>query len=113
MDIILWDERADQYLTSIGDEMSNSFPERKKPTVLKAFDTLSKKRDYAGGTHPVTALYSAKLTHPGRSEWSTPVDKEAISNARGRAGGTLAEKHCVIAHGRFSVTRSRQADFAV
>jgi|HubBroStandDraft_3_1064219.scaffolds.fasta_scaffold42043_3 hypothetical protein len=32
--------------------MSSSFPKRKKTTVLEAFETLFKKRDYAGGTHP-------------------------------------------------------------
>jgi glyoxylase-like metal-dependent hydrolase (beta-lactamase superfamily II) len=74
-----------KYLTSIGGEMSNSFPERKKTTVPEAFETLFKKRDYPGGTHPVTELHSAKRTHPGTPGWSTPVDNKAISNARRRA----------------------------
>ena len=93
--------------------MSNSFPERKKTTVLEAFETLFKKRDYAGGTHPVTELHSAKRTHPGTPGWSTPVDNEAISNARGRAGGIPAEKQYVIVQGLFSGTQRRYADFPV
>src|SRR5258708_7837267 len=39
--------KAGQYLTSIGEAMSNSFPERNKTTVLEAFETLFNKRDYA------------------------------------------------------------------
>jgi hypothetical protein len=47
MAIILCGESADQYLTSIGEAMSNSSPERNKATVLEAFETLFNKRDYA------------------------------------------------------------------
>jgi len=41
--IILASASADQYLTSIGEAMSNSFPERCKTTVLGAFATLFNK----------------------------------------------------------------------
>src|SRR5260221_13532607 len=37
---------TDQYLTSIGEAISNSFPERNKTTVLGAFEALFNKRDY-------------------------------------------------------------------
>jgi hypothetical protein len=52
--------------------MSNSLPERKKTTVLEAFETLFKKRDYAGGTHPVTELHSAQRTHPAGQNGRLP-----------------------------------------
>src|ERR1700730_3395301 len=50
--------------------MSNSFPERKKATVLEAFEALFNERDYAGGAHPVTELHSTQRTHPKKSGWS-------------------------------------------
>ena len=50
--------------------MSNSFPERKKPTVLEAFETLFKKRDYAGGTDLVTELHSAERRYPAAEVYS-------------------------------------------
>src|SRR5260370_40101259 len=44
--ILSCSESADQSLTSIGEAMSNSSPERNKAIVLEAFDTLFNKRDY-------------------------------------------------------------------
>jgi hypothetical protein len=45
--------------------MSNSFPERNKPTVLEVFETLFN-RDYTGGTLLVTEPHSTQRTNGGR-----------------------------------------------
>src|SRR4029077_19906099 len=68
MVIILLGVSADQYLSSIGEAMSNSFPQRRKTTVLEAFETLFNKGDYAGGRRLGADV---QHTHTSGSRWST------------------------------------------
>src|SRR5260370_34446286 len=68
MFIISCSESADQYLTSTGEAMSNSSPERNKAIVLEAFETLFNKRDYAAAERFWSPNYIQHSAHiaPGR-----------------------------------------------
>ena len=46
MIILYSNERTGRPVTSTGETMSNSSPERNKAIVLEAFETLFNKRDY-------------------------------------------------------------------
>src|ERR1700675_3593433 len=66
--ILSCSESADQYLTSIGEAMSNPSPERNKAIVIEAFDTLFNKRDYVAAERFWSPNYIQHSAHiaPGR-----------------------------------------------
>jgi glyoxylase-like metal-dependent hydrolase (beta-lactamase superfamily II) len=71
-------ESVGQYLTSIGEEMSNSFADRKKTTVLEAFEALFNERDYAAAERFRSPNYiqHGALIPAGR--WSTRASSPVV-----------------------------------
>src|SRR5260370_19060613 len=69
MFILSCTESADQSLTSTGETMSNSSPERNKAIVLEAFETLFNKRDYAAAERFWSPNYIQHSAHiPARRD---------------------------------------------
>ena len=68
MSILYISEGAEQPVTSIGEAMSNSTPERNKTFVLEAFETLFNKRDYVAAERFWSPNYIQHSAHiaPGR-----------------------------------------------
>src|ERR1700683_4448877 len=66
--ILYCSDSADQPVSSTGEEMSNSSPERNKRIVLEAFEALFNKRDYAAAERFWSPNYIQHSAHipPGR-----------------------------------------------
>ena len=89
--------------------MSKTNPEQNKALVLKAFDTLFNKRDYAAAercrTLLVGTLHPAQRPHCAGPQRSVQLDPHASGHAKIREPAhccRVAEGDDVIAHGRFS-----------
>jgi len=83
--------------------MNQTIEEKNKELVLKAFDTLFNKRDYAAAEHywsPNYIQYSAHI-EPGR-EGLFKLIKSLPPTLKYESGTIVAEKDLVIVHGRFS-----------
>jgi predicted SnoaL-like aldol condensation-catalyzing enzyme len=103
MSILSCGESADQSLTSTGEAMSNSSPERNKAIVLEAFETLFNKRDYAAAEHFWSPNYIQHSAHiaPGREGLFNLV-RSVPETMHYENQLILAEGDYVIAHGRFT-----------
>ena len=103
MSILLFGESAEQYLTSTGEAMSNSSPERNKATVLEAFETLFNQRDYAAAERFWSPNYIQHSAHiaPGREGLFNLV-RSVPETLHYENHLIIAEGDYVIAHGRFT-----------
>jgi predicted SnoaL-like aldol condensation-catalyzing enzyme len=83
--------------------MSKTTPEQNKALVLKAFDTLFNKRDYAAAERFWSDRYIQHSAHiaPGR-EGLFNLIRSLPDTLRYENQVTVAEGDYVIAHGRFS-----------
>ena len=83
--------------------MAKTTPEQNKVLVLKAFDTLFNKRDYAAAERLWSDLYIQHSAHiaPGRGGLFDLV-RAAPDTLRYENQLIVAEGDYVIAHGRFS-----------
>ena len=83
--------------------MSQMIEEKNKAIVLKAFDTLFNKRDYAAAERFWSPNYIQHSAHigPGR-EGLFNLIKSIPSTLKYEHGTILAENDFVIVHGRFS-----------
>jgi predicted SnoaL-like aldol condensation-catalyzing enzyme len=86
-----------------GINMPRTTPEQNKALVLKAFDTLFNKRDYAAAERFWSPDYTQHSAHiaPGR-EGLFNLIKSLPSTLKYEPGTILAEGDFVIVHGRFS-----------
>jgi predicted SnoaL-like aldol condensation-catalyzing enzyme len=84
-------------------KMSQTIEEKNKAIVLKAFDTLFNKRDYAAAERFWSPNYIQHSAHigPGR-EGLFNLIKSIPSTLKYEHGTILAENDFVIVHGRFS-----------
>src|SRR5579859_270079 len=101
--ILSCSEGADQFLTSTGEEMSNTSPERNKAIVLEAFETLFNKRDYAAAERFWSPNYIQHSAHiaPGREGLFNLV-RSVPETLHYENQLIVAEGDYVIAHGRFT-----------
>jgi predicted SnoaL-like aldol condensation-catalyzing enzyme len=85
------------------DDMKDSTPEANRALVLKAFDTLFNKRDYAAAENYWSPGYIQHSAHiaPGRAGLFDVV-KRSPPNLKYEAGVIVADGNFVIVHGRFS-----------
>ncbi len=83
--------------------MSQTIKEKNKALVLKAFDTLFNKRDYAAAERFWSPNYIQHSAHiaPGRDGLFNLV-KSIPPTLKYEAGTIVADKDFVIVHGRFS-----------
>jgi predicted SnoaL-like aldol condensation-catalyzing enzyme len=83
--------------------MTQTIEEKNKELVLKAFDTLFNKRDYAAAERYWSPNYIQHSAHiePGR-EGLFKLIKSLPPTLKYESGTIVAEKDFVIAHGRFS-----------
>ena len=83
--------------------MARSTPEENKALVLRAFDLLFNKRDYAAAEKLWSPHYIQHSAHiePGRDGLFNLI-KSLPATLRYEAGVILAEGEFVILHGRFS-----------
>ena len=83
--------------------MTESKEARNKALVLKAFDTLFNKRDYAAAEHFWSPKYIQHSAHiePGR-EGLMNLIKGLPPTLKYEAGAIVADGDFVIVHGRFS-----------
>jgi len=83
--------------------MNQTIDEKNKALVLKAFDTLFNKRDYAAAERYWSPHYIQHSAHiePGR-EGLFNLIKSLPQTLKYEPGTILAERDLVIAHGRFS-----------
>jgi predicted SnoaL-like aldol condensation-catalyzing enzyme len=83
--------------------MNQTIDEKNKALVLKAFDTLFNKRDYAASERYWSPHYIQHSAHiePGR-EGLFNLIKSLPPTLKYEPGTILAEKDFVIVHGRFS-----------
>ena len=83
--------------------MPKTTPEQNKALVLRAFDTLFNKRDYAAAEHCWSPSYIQHSAHiePGREGLFNLV-KGTPPSLKYEPGVILAERDYVIVHGRFS-----------
>jgi predicted SnoaL-like aldol condensation-catalyzing enzyme len=83
--------------------MARELEEKNKALVLKAFDTLFNKRDYAAAERFWSPEYIQHSAHiaPGRDGLFDLV-KSLAPTLKYEAGTMLAEGNFVIVHGRFS-----------
>jgi predicted SnoaL-like aldol condensation-catalyzing enzyme len=83
--------------------MTESKEARNKALVLKAFDTLFNKRDYAAAEHFWSPKYIQHSAHiePGR-EGLMNLIKSLPPTLKYEAGAIVADGDFVIVHGRFS-----------
>src|SRR5215470_6071108 len=86
-----------------GEEMSETIEPKNKALVLKAFDTLFNKRDYAAAEKFWSPHYIQHSAHiePGREGLFNLV-KNTPSTLKYEAGLVVADGDYVILHGRFS-----------
>ena len=85
------------------DKMSQTIEEKNKDLVLKAFDTLFNKRDYAAAERYWSPNYIQHSAHiePGRDGLFNLI-KSLPPTLKYEPGTIVAEGDFVIAHGRFS-----------
>ena len=83
--------------------MNQTIDEKNKALVLKAFDTLFNKRDYAAAERYWSPHYIQHSAHiePGR-EGLFNLIKSLPQTLKYEPGTILAERDLVIVHGRFS-----------
>jgi len=83
--------------------MNQTMEEKNKALVLKAFDALFNKRDYAAAEHYWSPHYIQHSAHiaPGR-EGLFNLIKSIPATLKYEPGTIVAEKDFVIVHGRFS-----------
>ena len=83
--------------------MKQPIEEKNKALVLKAFDTLFNKRDYAAAEHFWSPKYVQHSAHiaPGR-EGLLDLIKSLPATLKYEPGTIVAEGDFVIVHGRFS-----------
>jgi predicted SnoaL-like aldol condensation-catalyzing enzyme len=83
--------------------MASELEEKNKALVLKAFDTLFNKRDYAAAERFWSPQYIQHSAHiaPGR-EGLFDLIKSLPPTLKYEAGTIVAEGNFVIVHGRFS-----------
>jgi predicted SnoaL-like aldol condensation-catalyzing enzyme len=83
--------------------MTESKEARNKELVLKAFDTLFNKRDYAAAEHFWSPKYIQHSAHiePGRDGLMNLI-KGLPPTLKYEAGAIVADGDFVIVHGRFS-----------
>ena len=83
--------------------MNQTIEEKNKELVLKAFDTLFNKRDYAAAEHYWSSNYIQHSAHiePGRDGLFKLI-KNLPPTLRYEPGAIVAEGDFVIVHGRFS-----------
>ena len=83
--------------------MTKTNPEENKAMVLKAFDTLFNKRDYAAAEHFWSPNYIQHSAHiePGRDGLFNLI-KSIPPTLKYEPGTIVAEGDFVIVHGRFS-----------
>ena len=83
--------------------MASKLEEKNKELVLKAFDTLFNKRDYAGAEKFWSPSYIQHSAHiaPGR-EGLFNLIKNTPPTLRYEHGAVVADGDFVILHGRFS-----------
>jgi predicted SnoaL-like aldol condensation-catalyzing enzyme len=83
--------------------MAQANEEKNKELVLKAFDTLFNKRDYAAAERYWSPNYIQHSAHiePGR-EGLFKLIKSLPPTLKYESGTIVAEKDFVIVHGRFS-----------
>jgi predicted SnoaL-like aldol condensation-catalyzing enzyme len=83
--------------------MNQMMEEKNKRLVLKAFDTLFNKRDYAAAERYWSPNYIQHSAHiaPGR-EGLFNLIKSIPRTLKNEPGTVVAEKDFVIVHGRFS-----------
>jgi predicted SnoaL-like aldol condensation-catalyzing enzyme len=83
--------------------MASDLAEKNKALVLRAFDTLFNKRDYAAAEQFWSPQYIQHSAHiaPGR-EGLFDLIKSLPPTLKYEAGTILAEGNFVIVHGRFS-----------
>ena len=83
--------------------MNQTIEEKNKELVLKAFDTLFNKRDYAAAERYWSPNYIQHSAHiaPGR-EGLFNLIKSIPQTLKYEPGMIVAEGHLVIVHGRFS-----------
>jgi len=83
--------------------MNQTIEEKNKALVLKAFDTLFNKRDYAAAERYWSPNYIQHSAHiePGR-EGLFKLIKSTLATLKYEPGTIVAEKDFVIVHGRFS-----------
>jgi predicted SnoaL-like aldol condensation-catalyzing enzyme len=84
-------------------KMPKTSPEQNKALVLKAFDTLFNKRDYAAAESFWSPHYIQHSDHiePGR-EGLLKLIRSLPATLKYEAGAIVADGDFVIAHGRFS-----------
>ena len=83
--------------------MANELEEKNKALVLRAFDTLFNKRDYAAAERFWSPKYLQHSVHiaPGRDGLFDLI-KSMPATLKYEAGTIVAEGDLVIVHGRFS-----------
>jgi predicted SnoaL-like aldol condensation-catalyzing enzyme len=83
--------------------MASDLEEKNKALVLRAFDTLFNKRDYAAAERFWSPQYIQHSAHiaPGR-EGLFDLIKSLPPTLKYEAGTIVAERNFVIVHGRFS-----------
>jgi predicted SnoaL-like aldol condensation-catalyzing enzyme len=83
--------------------MASDLEEKNKALVLRAFDTLFNKRDYATAEQFWSAQYIQRSAHiaPGRQGLFDLI-KSLPPTLKYEAGTIVAEGNFVIVHGRFS-----------
>ena len=83
--------------------MAKTTPEQNKALILKAFDTLFNKRDYAAAERLWSDRYIQHSAHiaPGR-EGLFDLVRSMPATLRYEPGAILADEDFVIVHGRFS-----------
>src|SRR4029077_18282662 len=83
--------------------MNQTIESKNKALVLKAFDTLFNKRDYAAAAKFWSPAYIQHSAHiaPGREGLFNLV-KAAPQTMKYESGVILADRDFVIVHGRFS-----------
>jgi predicted SnoaL-like aldol condensation-catalyzing enzyme len=84
-------------------KMNQTIEEKNKELVLKAFDTLFNKRDYAEAERYWSPNYIQHSAHiaPGR-EGLFNLIKSLPATLKYEAGTIVADRDFVIVHGRFS-----------
>ena len=83
--------------------MNQTIEEKNKELVLKAFDTLFNKRDYAAAERYCSPNYIQHSAHiePGRDGLFNLI-KSLPQTLKYESGTIVAERDFVIVHGRFS-----------
>jgi predicted SnoaL-like aldol condensation-catalyzing enzyme len=85
------------------DDMGSDIAEQNKATVLRAFDTLFNKRDYAAAERYWSPSYIQHSAHiePGRAGLFNLI-KSVPPTLKHEPGLIMADGEFVILHGRFS-----------